>query len=103
MHDGDLNDESWGEYDGQCRACDQYGPVDGTLLCEFCAEQLERDLIRLQDWDYTVSGYGLPPEGREKLRKQVIKQYGKALELIADPNPPRRKRRHRRKNKESKT
>jgi hypothetical protein len=103
MHEEELNDESWGVYDGQCRACDEYGRVDATLLCEFCAEQIERDLIRLQDWEYTVSGYALPPEAREKLRKQVIKQYGKALELIADPNPPRRKRRHRRKNKKKKT
>ena len=101
MHEGDLNDESWGVYDDQCQACDEYGRVDATLLCEFCAEQIERDLIRLQDWDYTVSGFALPPEAREKLRKQVIKQYGKALELIADRDPPRHSRRRRRKKKKA--
>jgi hypothetical protein len=82
----ETDDEPWGIWDGQCQACDNYGRVNDTSLCEECAGMLERDLIRLRDWDYSVSAFGLPAEAREKLRRQVIAEFGKALELVAPPD-----------------
>jgi hypothetical protein len=73
------------------------------MLCEDCASKIERDLIRQRKWDYTASGFGLSSEDREELRRRVIAQFGKALELIAPPEETqqnrasrRRKRRKRR-------
>jgi hypothetical protein len=40
-------------------------------------------MIRQRAWDYSALAFGLPVEDREKLRGQVIAQYGQALELIA--------------------
>ena len=86
MHEFDENDdELWGLWDGQCQACDVYGPVNDMLLCETCADKLERDLIRQREWDYAAAAFGLSPAAREELRRQVIAQYGAALELIAPP------------------
>jgi hypothetical protein len=87
------DDEQWGLWDGQCQACDVYGPVDDMMLCENCGEKLERDLIRQREWDlirqrewdYAATAFGLSPTDREKLRHQVIAQYGAALELIFPP------------------
>ena len=76
-------EEPFGLWEGQCQACDMWGPVDDMMLCETCAAKLERDLIRQRDWDYSATAFGLSPEAREELRRQVIKQFGKALELIA--------------------
>jgi hypothetical protein len=78
-------DEPWGIWDGQCQACDRYGPVNDMSLCEDCAGKFERDLIRLREWDYSASAFGLPAEAREELRRQVIAESGAALELIAPP------------------
>jgi hypothetical protein len=64
--------------------------------CHGCGK-LERDLIRKSDWDYTVSGYGLPKSEREGLRKKVIKAYGDELELIAPDKPGRKKPKHKKK------
>lgn len=47
-------DELWGFWDGQCRACDCFGRIDDSMLCENCAGKLERDLIRQRDWDYRL-------------------------------------------------
>lgn len=81
---GDIDDEDfWHNDDGECQACDIYGPVDDMLLCDKCADKLERDLIRQRDWDHCVSAFVLADEKREALRNNVIKKYGKALELIA--------------------
>ena len=77
------SDEVWGIWDGQCQACDLFGPVNDLSLCEDCAGKLERDLIRQRDWDYSASAFGLPPEAREEMRRQVIAEFGEALELIA--------------------
>jgi hypothetical protein len=82
----ESDDELWGLWDGQCQACDVYGPVDDMMLCENCAEKLERDLIRQREWDYAATAFGLSPADREKLRRQVIAQYGAALELILPPD-----------------
>ena len=80
--DEDL-EEPFGLWEGQCQACDMWGPVDDMMLCETCAAKLERDLIRRRDWDYSATAFALSPEAREDLRRQVIAQFGEALELIA--------------------
>ncbi len=90
------DDELWGEWDGQCQACDCWGRVNDLMLCEDCASKLERDLIRQRDWDYTVSAFGLSSEDREELRRQVVAQFGEALELIAPPEKTRKDRSSRR-------
>jgi len=68
--------------EGQCQACDQYGPVDDLMLCENCSAMFERDLIRQRAWDYSASAFGLRDEAREALRRQVIAEYGEDLEMI---------------------
>lgn len=88
-------EEPFGLWEGQCQACDRWGPVNDLMLCETCAARLERDLIRQRDWDYSASAFGLSPEAREELRQQVVAQFGEALELIAPARKPRRKRRKR--------
>ena len=85
-------DEEWGRCDGQCYACDLYGRVDDLGLCEECRTKLERDLVRQRDWDYSAWAFGLSDEGREKLYRQVIAQYGKKLELIASNEEPHKER-----------
>jgi hypothetical protein len=92
-------DASWGIWDGQCQACDRYGPVNDLSLCEDCAGKLERDLIRQRDWDYSASAFGLPPEAREALRRQVIAEFGEALELIAPPEEAEQNRSSRKRKK----
>ncbi len=84
-------------YDGQCVACDLLGRVNDLGLCEECAGKLERDLGRERDWDYAVeynaaSAFGLADDDREKLRRQVVEQYGEARELIAPIKQARKKR-----------
>jgi hypothetical protein len=88
----DASGESWGMYDGQCAACDLWGRVNDMGLCERCAGKLERDLIRERDWDYAASAFGLSADDREKLRRQVVEQYGEARELIAPIKQARKKR-----------
>lgn len=78
-----IGKELWGEWDGQCQACDTWGPVNDMVLCENCAAKLERDLIRQRNWEYAGSAFGLSHQDREELRRQVIAQFGQALELIA--------------------
>ena len=92
-------DEPWGIWDGKCQACDCYGPVNDLSLCEDCAGKLERDLIRQRDWDYSVSAFGLPPEAREELRREVIAKFGEALELIAPPEKAQKNRSSRKRKK----
>ena len=78
----DASGEAWSPYDGQCVACDLWGRVNDLGLCEECAGKLERDLVRERDWDYSASAFGLADDDREKLRRQIVAQYGEALELI---------------------
>jgi hypothetical protein len=79
----DDEDESFGLYDGECQVCGLFGRVDDLILCEECAGKLDRDLIRLRDWDYSVAAFGVPASKHEELRGQVVAQYGEELELIA--------------------
>ena len=94
-------EEEWGWYDGQCYACDRWGRVDDLGLCEECRTTLERDLIRQRDWEYSAWAFGLSDEGREKLYRQVITQYGKNLELIAPAEGTRKRRSARRRKRKS--
>ena len=89
----------WHNRAGECQACDIYGPVDDTSLCDECAGKLERDLIRQRDWNYCVSAFVLRDKEREKLRNNVIKKYGEVLELIALSGKAGEKRSSRRRKK----
>ncbi len=99
----DIDDDLlFGSYEGCCKGCDDYAPVDDIGLCETCADKMDRDLIRKRDWAYSASAYGVPPDRREDLRKHVIKEYGEKLELLAADPPEkgqsksRKKKRNRR-------
>jgi hypothetical protein len=82
-NDAIASEEAFGCYDAECVGCDIFGRVGYSGLCEECSGKLERDLIRKRDWDYSSAAYGVPEERREELRRRVIKQYGKDLELIS--------------------
>jgi len=98
--ESDLDEFGEG-YDGQCSACDNYGPIDDMSLCHTCAQKLERDFIRQRDWDYSASAFGLTNEWREKLRNDIIKKYGKELELIAPSKKAKKKpKKSKRRNKQ---
>ncbi|MCK6580445.1 MAG: hypothetical protein L6Q98_20315 [Anaerolineae bacterium] len=66
-------------------------------LCEACYAKLERDLIRMRDWEYSAEAFGVPNEQLEVLRDRVIREYGAASELLEQP------RDHKPKNKRSKS
>ena len=88
-------DEEWGLWDGQCQACDMYGRVNDMMLCESCADMLDRDLIRQRAWDYSASTWALSNEAREELRRKVIAEYGEKLELIIEEDQAGRKNKKR--------
>lgn len=88
----EFDNEFWSEYEGQCQACDMYGPVDDLSLCNDCAGKLDRDLIRKRDWEYSASAFGLTKESCEKLRDEVIKKYGSKFELISSSNKNKKKK-----------
>lgn len=83
--------------EGMCNGCDLILPLNDLGLCDDCAGKLERDIIRNRDWDYSVSGFGLPESEREGLRKKIIKAYGDKLELIAPDKPRKKKPKHKKK------
>ncbi len=94
-------DETSGGFEGQCHVCDQRGPLNDLGLCDDCSAKLDRDLVRQRAWNYAAMAFSVAPEDRERLRDQVIAQFGEKLELTVLPdNPPpkqpgqkRRKRR----------
>jgi hypothetical protein len=96
------DDETFGLWEGQCQACDMWGRVNDLMLCEECDAKIQRDLIRARDWDYVAAAFGLSDEGRERLRAEVIRQYGAKNELILDDRRPQRKRRKRRRRRSTK-
>jgi hypothetical protein len=93
--DDDLN--GFGFYEGECQGCDIFQSLNDLGLCEECAGKLDRDLIRQRDWAYSVSAFGVPESKLEDLRIEVIKKYGKELELIAEEKPKKKKVKKRRK------
>jgi len=88
------DDDFWPGHEGQCQACDLVGPVNDLSLCDECAAKLDRDLIRQRDWDYSVAAFGLSADDRERLRREIIAQFGAALELIASDLPQQKQRKH---------
>ena len=90
------DEELFGMWDGQCQACEMWGRVNDLGLCEECDGKVQRDLIRARDWDYVAAAFGLDDEGRERLRAEVIRQYGTKNELIIDQKPRKRKSHKRR-------
>jgi hypothetical protein len=90
------DEELFGLWEGQCQACEMWGRVNDLMLCEECDAKIQRDLIRTRDWDYVAAAFGLDDRGRERLRAEVIRQYGAENELIMDQKPKRRKSRRRR-------
>ncbi len=81
-----------------CIGCDLPVPVNDLGLCESCFAKLERDLIRAQDWDYSITALGMGADQREALRQLVIRDYGAPYELIVPPGAPLKPKR---KNKRS--
>ena len=80
----DFNNDSFsGSFEGQCQGCDQFLPLNDLGLCDECAGELERDLIRNRDWGYSALAFGVPELKREELRKDIVKHHGEKLELIA--------------------
>ena len=79
----ESENSEFGLSEAECQGCDIFTRVNDLGLCEECASKLDRDLIRQRDWDYSVTAYIVPPDQREELRKKVIREYGKDLELIA--------------------
>lgn len=86
------DDLPYGLYEACCAGCDSFAAVNDLGLCEDCAGKLERDLIRQRDWDYSVRAFGLNDAQREALYRQVVRQFGAELELIAPPKKQGAKR-----------
>lgn len=80
-----ADDETALERAGECAHCDMFRPLDEQGLCLVCGAMLERDLIRQRDWEYSATAFLLPDEAREELRRKVVVEYGKGLELT-DPS-----------------
>ena len=92
-----VDEDSFGFWEYQCQACDRWGPVNDLMLCEECDAKIQRDLIRARDWEYVAAAFGLDDQSRERLRSEVIRQYGPKNELIIDSPKQRNSRRpHRR-------
>jgi hypothetical protein len=79
-------------YEGKCQGCYIFKYINELGLCEECTVKLERDLIRNRDWDYSTLTYNLTESKREQLRRDVIKQHGKKLEIIATKQPKPKKK-----------
>ncbi|MCK5716844.1 MAG: hypothetical protein KAH77_05085 [Thiomargarita sp.] len=83
--------------DIECQGCDSHSALNDLGLCEDCAEKLDRDLIRLRNWEHSVSTVDLSAGDRENFRKDIITQHGKEYELILPKRTSQRKKRTRRK------
>ncbi len=77
-----------------CRGCDLPLSLNDLGLCDDCYAKLERDLIRMRDWEYSAEAFGLPDAQLEALRDRVIREYGAAYELLEQPHEykPKNKR-----------
>ncbi len=77
-----------------CRGCELFLPLNDLGLCDGCYAKLERDLIRMRDWEYSAEAFGVPDEQLEMLRDRVIRDYGAAYELLEQPHEykPKNKR-----------
>jgi hypothetical protein len=77
-----------------CRGCDLPLPVNDLGFCNDCYVKLERDLIRMRDWEYSAEASGVRDSQLEALRDLVIRDYGAAYELLEQPHEykPKNKR-----------
>ena len=96
---GDIDDDDdiFPRYEAECQGCDMWGLVDDMGLCDDCAGKLERDMVRQRNFAYSALAFGCPENKLEGLRNEVIKKYGKKLELIAEENPKKKKMKKRHK------
>jgi hypothetical protein len=97
----DEIDELFENPDGLCQGCDIYRPVNDIGLCDDCAEQMDRDLIRQRDWEYSSLAFCTSNDERMKIREQIIKQFGAMNELIAPTKKEKKKSFKKRKRKKS--
>jgi tetratricopeptide (TPR) repeat protein len=81
--------------EGECYGCDKYSSLNDLSLCDDCAAKMDRDLIRMRDWDYSALAFGVAEDRREALRDFIISKYGPQNELLASEDD---RRRHERKN-----
>ncbi len=88
-------------YEGECAGCGQFRRINELALCEDCSAKIERDLVRERDWAYSVTAYGRTDEDRERLRKEVVREFGEDPELMVPTQRVKldRKRRRNRKSK----
>ena len=95
----DIEDDEdiFPRYEGECKGCDIGGVVNDLSLCDDCADKLERDMVRQRNFAYSALAFGCPENKLEDLRNDVIKKYGKKLELIAEEKPKKKKVKKRRK------
>ncbi len=77
-----------------CRGCDLPQHVNDLGLCNECYAKMERDLIRMRDWEYSGEALSVPATQLEALRERVIRDYGAAYELLEQPHvyKPKNKR-----------
>ena len=77
-----------------CRGCFLPLPTNDLGLCDNCDAKLERDLIRMRDWEYSAEAFGMPDERLEALRDRAIREYGAAYELLEQSHEykPKKKR-----------
>lgn len=77
-----------------CRGCHLPLSMNELGFCAACHAKLERDLIRMRDWEYSAEAFRVPNEQREALRDRVIRDYGAAYELLEQPHEykPKNKR-----------
>jgi hypothetical protein len=76
--------------EGECYGCDKYSSLNDLSLCDDCAAKMDRDLIRMRDWDYSALAFGVPEDRREALRDFIISKHGPKNELLASEDEVRR-------------
>jgi tetratricopeptide (TPR) repeat protein len=89
----DDDDELFGlNLEGECQGCDQILPLNDLMLCDECAGKMDRDLIRMRDWDYSALAFGVPEAQREALRDFIISKHGPHNELLASEDEQHRRK-----------
>lgn len=58
-------DDQFGIYEAECVGCDSFQPVDDMGLCAVCSAMCERDFLRMREWEYSASAFGLTAAQRE--------------------------------------
>ncbi len=67
----------------ECCGCDCVTELDDMMLCTECASKLDRDMIRIRDWERSMTAWTTPSSKKESLRDKIIEKYGASLELIS--------------------